>query len=165
MKFSSILLTSSLLVSTATAFVVSPAQTTDSTFTTTRLDATASRREILSGTAAAAALVVAGIPLESHAEPRPMYLKEPTAEFKANEAKAADFKRKQLEQKKKFNDALDKLVNEPDDEDALEKDLIDLRRLVVETQGMPAGIKKEDMYKIVRTKKAKGFWPTKVEIA
>lgn len=162
MKF--YLLAVTLLASATNAFIL-----TSNTESTTCLAATSSRREALQK---AAGLVAAGggaafvLGLEvAKAEPRPMYLTEPTAEFKANEQKAAEFKREQLTQKKKFNELLDKLTNEPDDADALENDLINLRRLVVETRGLPAGIKKEDMYKIIRTKKAGGFWPTKVEIA
>ena len=75
------------------------------------------------------------------------------------------FKRAQLAQKKKFLDVLEKLTNEKDDEEALEADLVALRKLVIETEGLPTGIKKEDFYKQIRTKKAKGYWPTKVEIA
>jgi len=94
-----------------------------------------------------------------------MYLSEPTEEFKANEEKAMAFKRQQLAQKKKFEQILDQLMNEKNDEDALEADLMQLRKLVIETEGLPVGIKKDDFFKQVRTKKARGYWPTKVEIA
>ena len=36
---------------------------------------------------------------------------------------------------------------------------------MISTEGLPLGIKKEELVKIIRAKKAKGFWPTNVEIA
>jgi len=30
---------------------------------------------------------------------------------------------------------------------------------------LPIGIKKDELFKQIRTKKARGYWPTKVEIA
>ena len=71
----------------------------------------------------------------------------------------------QIAQKKKFVDALDKLMSEKEDEKAIEADLVLLRQLIIETQGLPQGIKKDDFYKQVRTKKARGYWPTSCEIA
>lgn len=153
------LLILAVFASDASAFVPISAPATAAT--TSQLDA--SRRELLEQTAALAVLV--GSPAAALAEPRPMYLTEPTDEFKANEAKAMEFKRQQLAQKKKFLEALDKLLNEKDDEAALESDLVDLRSLIVESTGLPLGIKKDDLYKQIRTKKAKGYWPTKAEIA
>lgn len=138
-----------------------------SSSTTTSLQAT-NRRDMLeraAGMLVGSAAVLIGSPTASLAEPRPMYLTEPTEEFKANEAKAAEFKRQQLAQKKKFLDLLEKLTNEKDDEAALEAELIGLRKLVVETEGLPIGIKKDELFKQIRTKKARGYWPTKVEIA
>lgn len=94
-----------------------------------------------------------------------MYLTEPTDEFKQNEAKAAEFKRQQLIAKKEFVAALDKLTSESNDADALVKDLKEIQALVAKTGGLPLGIKKEEVYKMIRSKKAKGFWPTPVEVA
>jgi len=122
----------------------------------------ASRRNILETATAAAALL---FPTVASAEPRPMYLTEPTAEFKESEAKAAEFKRQQLQVKKDFVAVLDRLTNESNDEDALVKDLNDIKALVAKTGGLPLGIKKEELFKIIRTKKAQGFWPTPVEVA
>jgi len=153
-----------LLASSASAFV--PAAGTSSS-STTSLQAT-NRRDMLeraAGLLAGSAVVLVGGPTASFADSRPMYLTEPTEEFKANEAKAAEFRRQQLAQKKKFLDLLEKLTNEKDDEDALEAELIGLRKLVVETEGLPIGIKKDELFKQIRTKKARGYWPTKVEIA
>ena len=118
---------------------------------------------LLAGAAILTAVV--GTPTASSAEGLPMYLSEPTADFKASEEKAMAFKRKELAQKKKFVEAIEKLQNEKDDEAALEEDILALRRLVIETEGLPTGIKKDDFYKQIRSKKAKGYWPTKVEIA
>ena len=161
------LLTLSLLAGASQAFA--PIATPTATALSTSTILAASRRDMLeqaAGSLLAGAIILTGAPASSLAEaPRPMYLSEPTEEFKANEEKAMAFKRVQLAQKKKFLDALDKLTNEKNDEAALEEDLIALRRLLVETEGLPTGIKKEDFYKQIRTKKAKGFWPTKVEIA
>jgi hypothetical protein len=94
-----------------------------------------------------------------------MYLTEPTDEFKASEAKAMEFKRQQLAIKKEFATVLDKFLAEPNDGVALENDLKTLKALVAKTGGLPLGIKKDELYKIIRSKKAKGFWPTPVEIA
>ena len=122
----------------------------------------ASRRSFLEVAGAAAFFVG---PMSALAEPRPMYLTEPTDEFKQNEAKAAEFKRQQLIAKKEFLAALDKLTAESNDADALVKDLKEIQALVAKTGGLPLGIKKEELYKIIRSKKAKGFWPTPVEVA
>ncbi len=40
-----------------------------------------------------------------------------------------------------------------------------MQSLVITTEGMPLGVKKDEMVKIIRAKKAKGFWPTDVEYA
>lgn len=165
----------SIFTVSSQAFVpVSVSQSTTTTRTNTELAAATSmegsnnRREFLSvGTMSlfGGMMALGSYPEPSFAEARPTYLTEPTAEFKENEQKAAAFKKQQLEQKQKFLAVLDKLTKEGNDEAALEKDLIDLRQLVIETQGLPLGIKKDELFKIIRTKKSKGFWPTKVEIA
>lgn len=123
-----------------------------------------SRRQILSQSAwiAGAALLSCATP--ALAEPRPTYLTEPTEEFKENERKAMEFRRQQILIKQKFTQVLDRLGTETT-EDQLVTDLKELRTLTVETGGLPLGIKKDDLVKIVRAKKAKGFWPTNVEIA
>lgn len=123
----------------------------------------ASRRDIIQS--AAVAVGVTLLPQVAFAEPRPMYLTEPTDEFKANEARAMEFKRQQLLVKKEFNTVLDRLIVESNDADALVKDLTDLKMLVARTGGLPLGIKKDEVFKVIRSKKAKGFWPTPVEIA
>jgi len=76
-----------------------------------------------------------------------------------------EFRKKQLAQKAQFVKVLARLTGESSTEEELVNDLVELRALVKETQGLPLGIKKEDMYKVIRSKKAKGFWPTNVEIA
>ena len=76
-----------------------------------------------------------------------------------------EFKRQQLMVKKEFQTVLERLIVEPNDADALVKDLTDLKNLVARTGGLPLGIKKDEVFKIIRSKKAKGFWPTPVEIA
>ena len=133
---------------------------------TTSLSATSSRRDILG----AGLVSIVGISTtlnvpSARAEPRPMYLTEPTDEFKANEAKAMEFKRQQLAIKKDFSAVLEKFLAEGNDSDALENDLKQLKALVAKTGGLPLGIKKDELFKVIRSKKAKGFWPTPVEIA
>lgn len=126
----------------------------------------ASRRSVLeSAFSAALAVGVVALPQQASAEPRPMYLSEPTDEFKANEAKAMEFKRQQLAIKKDFVQALEQFLNEPNDEAAIVKDLNTLQGLVAKTGGLPLGIKKDELFKQIRSKKGKGFWPTNCEIA
>jgi len=98
-------------------------------------------------------------------EALPEYLSEPTEEFKASERQRDEFRRKQLVLKKQFNDSFARLTFDSKTEDELKKDLEDLKQLVIDTGGLPAGVKKEEMVKIIRAKKAKGFWPTSVEYA
>ena len=130
----------------------------------------ASRREFvwdaLAGAMGMGTMVAAMNPsAATAAEKRPSYLEEPTEEFKANEEKAMAFKREQLAIKKEFVAALERVSTELDDESKLEADLRALQALVVKTGGLPLGIKKEELYKQIRARKAKGFWPTSVEIA
>lgn len=98
---------------------------------------------------------------------RPTYLTDPTDEFKQNEAKSADFKRKQLKVKKDFQGLLDQLQELPNDEAALAKCLDSMRYMVKQEGGLPLGITKEDLVKQVRRRKGRKprFWPTEVEIA
>lgn len=96
-------------------------------------------------------------------EPLPEYLSEPTEEFKESERQRDEFRRKQLLLKKQFNDVFARFTFDSKTEDELKNDLDNLRDLVISTGGLPTGIKKEDMVKIIRAKKAKGFWPTSVE--
>lgn len=98
-------------------------------------------------------------------EPLPEYLTEPTEEFKNSERQRDEFRRAQLIVKRKFNTVLDRLTFESKTEEELVADLRELKQLVIETEGLPLGIKKDEMVKIIRAKKAKGFWPTNVEIA
>ena len=158
MKFAAALVIASIASTSAFA----PISTPQTSASDTMLEA--SRREWLSS-AATAAVTLGGIPQIAFAESRPTYLTEPTDEFKANEAKAMEFKRQQLLIKKEFVTVLDRLVTEPNDEEALVKDLTELKMLVAKTGGLPLGIKKEEVFKMIRTKKAKGFWPTAVEYA
>ena len=76
-----------------------------------------------------------------------------------------EFRKKQLAQKAEFVKVLARLTGESSTEEQLVNDLSELKVLVTTTGGLPLGIKKEDMYKVIRSKKAKGFWPTNVEIA
>lgn len=163
MKSNSLFLLSISGMSTTAAFMPTNPQVYRISDTSLSASSSGSSRRIFLEAAAAAAAFLG--PAAASAEPRPMYLTEPTDEFKDSEAKAAEFKRQQLAAKKAFTTALDKLVAESNDEDALIKDLKDIQALVAKTGGLPQGIKKEEMYKIIRTKKAEGFWPTAVEVA
>lgn len=93
------------------------------------------------------------------------YLTEPTEEFKESERQRMEFRKKQLSLKADFVKVLARLTSESSTQEALVTDLKELRTLVTQTGGLPLGIKKEDMYKVIRSKKAKGYWPTDVEIA
>ena len=44
-------------------------------------------------------------------------------------------------------------------------DLVQMFKLVRAHGGLPAGIKKENLYRQIRSRKAQGYWPTNVEIA
>lgn len=93
------------------------------------------------------------------------YLTEPTDEFKESERQRMEFRKRQLLLKGDFVAVLARLTGESKTEEELVRDLEELRGLVVKTGGLPLGIKKDEMYKVIRSKKAKGFWPTNVEIA
>lgn len=96
---------------------------------------------------------------------RPMYLVEPTEEFKQNEKKASEFKRQNLQIKKSFIDAIEKISTDPNEGDLLANDLDRIRKLVRQYRGLPEGITKDEVIKICRRRKSKKFWPTDVEIA
>ena len=96
---------------------------------------------------------------------RPMYLTEPTEEFKQNESKATEFRKVALERKMKFTAQLDKLNELPNDADALSATLDTMTDQVRQEGGLPEGITKEEVVKIIRRRKAKKFWPTPVEIS
>mmetsp|Transcript_1513 Transcript_1513/g.2177 ORF Transcript_1513/g.2177 Transcript_1513/m.2177 type:complete len:196 (+) Transcript_1513:37-624(+) len=119
------------------------------------------RREALSFLAATT--IFGGTSSVQAAQPRAEYLTEPTDEFKESERQREEFRREQLKIKGKFSTVLVRLTVESNTEEALIKDLNELQNLVIQTQGLPLGIKKEEMIKVIRAKKAKGFWPTNVE--
>lgn len=120
---------------------------------------------VLSSITLSCALSTNASPAHAAGQPRPEYLTEPTDEFKESERQRDEFRRKQLLIKKKFNTVLDRLTFESQSEQELVDDLKELRSLVIATEGLPLGIKKDELIKIIRAKKAKGFWPTNVEIA
>ena len=147
-----------LLLATGSAF--SPVQ--QSSRSTTHLKAS-SRRELMQTVLVGSVAFLAS--QQASAEQRELWLTEPTEEFKANEAKAMDFKRAQLAIKADFNKVLERFTTDSKTEDQLVTDLADLRMLVQKTGGLPLGIKKEELVKVIRRKKAGGFWPTPVEYA
>jgi hypothetical protein len=123
-----------------------------------------SRRSMLTTTAAAAAALIL-TQQSSPASALETYLTEPTEEFKESERQRMEFRKKQLLLKGGFVKVLARLTSESNTEEELVRDLSELKELVIQTGGLPLGIKKEDMYKVIRGKKAKGNWPTNVEIA
>lgn len=165
MKFSnSIAVFAVLTPSVITAFTSS--RIAQSTTSISSSSLSASRRDVLGNAfASAAGMASLIVTQEARAEPRPMYLAEPTDEFKANEAKAMEFKRAQLAIKKEFNEVIAKFLAEPNDEAAIVEDLKRLQNLVAKTGGLPLGIKKDELFKLIRSKKGKGYWPTNCEIA
>lgn len=96
---------------------------------------------------------------------RPTWLTEPTEEFKENETRAAEFKRKNLLIKQKFAGILDTITTAPNNETVLAETLDEMRRMVKANRGLPIGIAKEEVVKTCRRRKAKKYWPTSVEIA
>ena len=149
------------LVASSSAFNTAPSPT----FTTsTSLQATVSRRDSFATILSTAALV-ASSPAALAREPTQEYLTEPTEAFKESERQRDEFRRNQLIIKKKFNLVLDRLTFESKTEEEIIADLKELKALVITTEGMPLGVKKDEMVKIIRAKKAKGFWPTDVEYA
>uniref|UniRef100_A0A7S2IAH0 RxLR effector protein n=1 Tax=Helicotheca tamesis TaxID=374047 RepID=A0A7S2IAH0_9STRA len=125
------------------------------------------RREALRTTIATlgfgAAAMIPRAPAFAAFDPNNVYLSDPTEEFKESERQRAEFRRAQLEIKKKFDVVLTRLTTESKTEEELVTDLKELKGLVTSTGGLPLGIKKDDLVKLVRSKKAKGFWPTDVE--
>jgi hypothetical protein len=176
-----LLLTSIALLSTsvsaftpnAPTYITTQSSSTSTTSTTTSLNAHNDRREVLStllsgmsmATLTAAALTTAPQQALARREPLPEYLTEPTEAFKESERQRDEFRRAQLQIKREFNTVLDRFTFESKSEEELINDLKELRYLVKKTEGLPLGIKKDEMVKIIRAKKAKGFWPTDVEIA
>jgi hypothetical protein len=128
----------SLLATIASASTFAPNQ--QQTTSTTTLSA--SRREAMD--AAAVAFGMAILPQVAAAEPRPIHLTEPTDEFRADEAKAMEFKRGQLMLKNEFSALMDKFPSGANDEDVLVKDIHDFQMLVKKTQGLPVGLKKDE---------------------
>jgi hypothetical protein len=149
----------SVLLAVGSAF--SPAPQTHRSVT--QLEVSSRRDWILTSLVVGSTLVASA--QEASADARQVWLTEPTEDFKANEAKAMEFKRGQLAIKAEFNKVLERFTSDSNTEDQLVTDLTDLRMLVKKTGGLPLGIKKEELVKIIRRKKAAGFWPVPVEYA
>lgn len=122
------------------------------------------RRQAFLSTAAALTAGVSVVRPVSAKEPMQTYLTEPTEEFKESERERMVFRQAQLKIKKKFTDLLGKFTADKSEDD-LRTDLEDLKELVADSGGLPLGIKKDDIVKQIRAKKALGFWPTSVEYA
>lgn len=128
------------------------------------LEATKTRRDII-GAALVGSVAFVSTSASAERAPLPTYLTEPTDEFKANEEKAMAFKREQLKIKTQFNKVLERFTTQSKTPDEFEKDINELQDLVIATNGLPLGIKKEELFKIIRRKKSVGPWPTNVEYA
>lgn len=153
-----------LAAAPATAFVPSPAASAHTALSAANGadESISSRREVLASFASIAAAASVAVAPAAAIE---TYLTEPTEAFKESERQRMEFRKKQLVLKGEFVKVLARLTTESSTEEELVKDLKELRQLVTQTEGLPLGIKKEEMYKVIRSKKAKGFWPTDVEIA
>uniref|UniRef100_A0A7S2V3N6 Uncharacterized protein n=1 Tax=Fibrocapsa japonica TaxID=94617 RepID=A0A7S2V3N6_9STRA len=122
-------------------------------------------RQAFLGVAAASLPILVANPMKSMGA-KLEYLAEPTEEFKALEEKNAAFKQKQIAVKKLFREQLDKLAAASSEAELV--DAIDsLADLVLQEQGLPAGLKKEALVKEIRVSKSKfttsGLWTTLVE--
>jgi hypothetical protein len=105
-------------------------------------------------------------------EGRPTYLTEPTEEFQDNEKRADSFRREQLRLKEEFKAVLDDFVSTSysstvgEEESVTKKLIADMESMtswIKAQQGLPVGIKKESLYKMIRAKKKEGIWPTSCE--
>lgn len=96
---------------------------------------------------------------------RPTYLTEPTDEFKQNESLSADFKRQALQKKAEFIKLLETIETAGNDEVVLSTTLDNMTRFVRANGGLPLGVSKEEVIKVCRRRKAKKYWPTKVEVS
>ena len=148
----------SLAASVSAFSTTSPSIKSSTTLSAHSDDNTISRRQTFAAIFSTAAVAIS-TPALAYQE----YLTEPTEAFKESERQRDEFRRKQLVQKKKFNTVLDRFTFESKKEEEFINDLKELKYLVIETEGLPLGIKKDELVKIIRAKKAKGFWPTDVE--
>lgn len=123
------------------------------------------RRGALSSIVAGGSVFLMGAQTASAGPPPQTYLTEPTDDFKESERQRMEFRQKQFKLKGEMQAVLDKIVSEDNNPDALRKDLEALQDVVAKIGGMPLGIKKEDLVKQVRSRKAKGPWPTECEYA
>eukprot|EP00978_Attheya_sp_CCMP212_P036384 scaffold164639_cov48-Attheya_sp.AAC.1 len=155
------------LPSSVIAFVPTALATTK---TTTRLAAGVehginSRRDVLGVAFTAAAVAAAAVTVPSAAWAREEYLSEPTDEFKESERQRMEFRKAQIIVKVKMTATFTQLTTVSKTEDEIVADLKELRKQVQEVGGMPLGIKKDDLVKVVRSVKGRGFWPTSCEYA
>lgn len=96
------------------------------------------------------------------------YLKEPTAEFKAIEARQSEFASAQRAYKQEFVKKLDAFLAAETDEDAVTT-LNAMSRTVIQRGGLPESVRINDLLKTCRRKKGamkdSGKWGTPVQIA
>lgn len=96
------------------------------------------------------------------------YLKEPTAEFKAMEARQSEFASAQRAYKQDFVKKLDAFLAVETDEDAVST-LNAISSTVIKRGGLPESVRINDLLKTCRRKKAamkdSGKWGTPVQIA
>jgi hypothetical protein len=159
------LLASTQAFSTSPSFATKAASTTSLAASESDSNSNLSRRQTFASILATTLTLSSAIaaPALAARAPTVEYLTEPTEAFKESERQRDEFRRLQLGQKRKFNTVLDRFTFESKTTGAFVTDLKELQNLVIETEGMPLGIKKDELVKIIRAKKAKGLWPTDVE--
>uniref|UniRef100_A0A7S2R040 Plastid lipid-associated protein/fibrillin conserved domain-containing protein n=1 Tax=Eucampia antarctica TaxID=49252 RepID=A0A7S2R040_9STRA len=115
--------------------------------------------------AGGSAMLLGGQPAFAASAQKTVYLTEPTDEFKESEKQRMEFRQTQFRLKTAMQTLLDRIAKEDDTEAPLVSDLEALQDLIVKIGGMPLGIKRDDLVKQVRSRKAKGPWGTKPEYA
>ena len=96
------------------------------------------------------------------------YLKDPTDEFKSEEALNAAFRTEQLKKRKSWDEIIEKL-EKSQDSDSILTSLKQMKGWLT-VNGVPVGVKKMEVVKLCRSikfngKKIKPIWTTDVEIA
>ncbi|CAM9770210.1 unnamed protein product [Chrysoparadoxa australica] len=132
--------------------------------TSSRAEPACSRRDLLQLGIGATALTVGALGVEASQYES---VDEPTAEFKAAEAKNAEFGKGMKLYQADFSKSLGQLQDAKTDADAI-KALQQMTALVLKEGQLPTGLKKEALFKTVRTKKAamanSGKWSVDVQI-
>jgi len=129
---------------------------------------------VLGGVAVLGTAAMVAFPQWARAAGAYEQLKEPTPEFKKEQAKVAEFKAKQAKIKASWDTTLDRF-SATEDPKELEKELKALTAIVDDLHGIPVGVKKQATVKVCRLKKfgenqgrgkkKRPYWTKDVEIA